>query len=76
MDAERSRLYQDVEAERRAQEASSGAVENAEDRVRRLHVESDERREGIAREVRQYLTPEPKAVEPSVADAGRDAGPV
>ena len=60
LEAERSRLYQDLDAERRAHEAAPPAGESSEDRIRRLHAESDERREGIAREVRQYIAPEPK----------------
>jgi hypothetical protein len=72
LDAERARLYQDLEAERRAHEAlpppespeaaaGAEALEGADDRLRRLHAESGEHREGIAREVRQYLSPGPKA---------------
>ncbi len=63
LDAERARLYQDLETERRARAASPPGAEDAGERVRRLRAESGERREDIEREVRGYLSAESKPVE-------------
>ncbi|HXT00879.1 MAG TPA: hypothetical protein VN915_09415 [Elusimicrobiota bacterium] len=69
LDAERARLYQDLDAERRAGEKTRPEGEGAQERVRRLRAESDERREDIQREVRGYLdpAPPPAALPPAAA---------
>jgi chromosome segregation ATPase len=59
LEAERKRLYQDLDAERGAGRASTSDGEAAEERVRRVRTESQERRRGIEREVESYLTPAP-----------------
>ncbi|MFI5350559.1 MAG: hypothetical protein ACHQ2Z_13515, partial [Elusimicrobiota bacterium] len=77
LEAERKRLYQDLEVERRAQEAAPPSPPSAEERVRRVRGESDERREDIEREVRGYLTPEPKPAESApLPSSPEDAAPV
>ncbi len=75
LEAERARLYADLESERRAQRAAPDSRGDAGERVLRLHADSQARRRDIAAEVESYLTPPDPAKEKLSQTAPVEAAP-